>query len=218
MKFKSLISAVMLTAMPVCAAAQDDAYAWKPDRARKQMYLAKANLANIGLGIECEGLYNHAAGIRLEWRAGSERQLLNFISGWELLWHNPIDSGRPQVTLLQNSPYASLRLNCIRMSAGSIYAEGGASFNLNYGMTYRAGDRQTSDSLLVRNHFSTHLRMGFVTDNFDVSIFARYDLKPTFNQKHIYDTKAYDYYAMGPAINERWSIGLCMVWYIRFNL
>lgn len=212
---KIIISAIISALMPVCAFAQGEIQEWQPDRGKKMMLFTKANLVNIGLGAECEGFYNYGAGARLEWRAGSERQLINAIAGWEIIWHNHIHKEKPNIIYVQNSPYFAFRINYARMAPGSLYLEGGMSYNINAGEKYRIADRETSDKLLARNHFSTSMRMGYVTDRYDISVFARYDLKPTFNQKYIYETGSFDYYAMKKALNERWSIGLCMLWYFR---
>lgn len=227
MKLKAVISAILLTLASVCAYAQTDAVIWNPDPAKKKAAFTKANLCNFGFGLEVEGFYGYAPGLTITWRGGSERQMFNITAGMELLYQNPFRSNRKHHTLSfgQFVPYAGARFNLYRSIKGSMYAQGDLSYILNFEPVYHTRDTKSSeliskdtprDSILVRHHPAATFRMGFNNDIIDVGAYARYDMKPSVNQKLIYENPLYDYYAFGPAINERWSVGLYLIIYLRF--
>ena len=202
--------------LPVSATAQAEVDAWQPDKTKKLINYTTANLMNFGLGVQLEGIRDYGTGLALMWRGGSERQLLNITAGFEFIWHNPVDitPRHHDIRYAQISPNAAVRLNFVRWTKGSIYADGGISYNWNVESKYRSFDKEISDTL-TRHHFSINPRIGFQTYNFDIGLYARYDLKPTFLQQKIYEDSSYDYYALGPVINERWSLGISLILYLR---
>lgn len=224
MKLKAVISAILLTLASVCVWAQTDALVWNPNPAKKKAAFTKANLLNFGFGFEAEGFHGYAPGLTAIWRAGSERQLFNFIAGMEVLYQNPLRSNKKFHTLSygQFVPYGGARFNVYRHTKGSLYAQGDLSYILNFEAIYHTENAKktelisndtTRDSTLVRNHPAATFKIGFCNDLIDFGAYTRYDMKPSINQKFIYENPIYDYYAMGPAINERWSIGLYLIVY-----
>lgn len=207
-----------MTTITVSAAAQAEVEEWQPDRIKKLKNYTTANLKNFGIGVQFEGMRDYGAGFTFLWRGGSEKQLINLTAGSELVWHNPIDLTPKyhDIKYWRFSPYAALRINVIRLQNSSIYVDGGMSYDLNAESKYRGFDKEISDTL-VRHHFSVISRIGFHTYNYDIGIYARYDLKPTFLQQEIYENRNYDYYALGPVINERWSLGLSLILYLRLD-
>lgn len=226
MSWKSIIFAILLFLATICAHAQTDDLLWNPNPIKKKLQFTLDNSYNFGFGIEAEGFYNYSPGLLLMWRGGSHRQLLNLTAGAELLYQNPVRTNRRYHTISfgQFAPYAGLRINFFRHPSGSLYAEGDVSYNLNFEAKYHTHfstqsqiiKKDTSrDSVLVRNHWGSTFKVGFIAESVDFGLYAKYDFKPSLNQKFIYEEPVYDYYSMGPAINERWCLGLYCIIYFR---
>ena len=215
MNFKRLTLSIALLLLSVCSYAQTDLESYSQKRLMRQLKYTAANLMNIGMGVTAEGMWNYGAGIKVGWKGGNERQLLNITAGMEYLWHNPVHISKKHHSIAyeQFAPYIGVRVNYTGLKIPVLYAEADISYCLNHSSKYRSG-QHTITSPLTRNHHAPVFRIGYEMEDIEFCCYARYDMKPSIRQEYIYDNEPFDYFKLGPAINERWTIGISLFYYI----
>ena len=173
------------------------------------------NFFNLGLGLEYEMWHNLGYGPRLECRFGTDWQLINGAIGIKVLSYNNIGKDlykRDMVSYTAIPFFADARVNLYSSDHIGVHADAELAFTLVTNEIYHNGiDIYDTNKELGNHHFTTSIRIGTRIDNIDMGIYVKYDTKPVLNQKYIYETIGYDYYAFGKAINERVRIGASII-------
>ncbi len=219
MKKLIFISLLLAFCLNVPSYSQSGGYRDVPS-GQKRAILNKTDFHKIGLSLQYEQMRNNSIGWRFLYKAGSDRQLFNFGGAVGFMFYNsltPKTAGRDFVTCLEFPFSAFARLNFCRKGEGNMYFELEPAVSVTDRSTskYRSNLEEISDSLIVRKAYCNFsARIGYVWRYMDVGLYCRYDIAPALNQKHIYEDRRYDYYAFGPAINERFRIGLSVIFFI----
>lgn len=82
---------------------------------------------------------------------------------------------------------------------------------------HRLPDGQSVPDLQIgKNHFTPAAKLGVRIQQCDVSLYYEYDMKPSFNQKYVFETADYDYDLLRPALFERMRFGIRFLYHFDF--
>ena len=162
--------------------------------------------------------HNFCVGPQLSAGIGSFRNLLNGDFGvrYQFLGVFP-RKGVESVSLQQLPVFLSLNLNVFRWKTGSLYLGGEMAFVPTVVAHHRLpAGQMVSDRQIGKNHFTPAAKLGVRVQQYDVSLFYEYDLKPSFNQKYIFETAGFDYDLLHAAIFERMRFGIRFLYHFDF--
>lgn len=177
--------------------------------------LNKTSLHHLGIGMGMEMNRNNLINTELIYRYGNKRQTINSFCFIEFSRTFPKNLD-PCVSFWQYSMGCGISENIIKSYVGTLYLAESVSIDIPFSARYHDMEYVYADKGLVKFHLSGKIRLGFALNNFDVSLFSEFDMMPTFNQKYIFETIGYDYYAIRSLINERFRLGVSIVYFINF--
>ncbi|MBO4906585.1 MAG: hypothetical protein J5486_06070 [Bacteroidaceae bacterium] len=170
---------------------------------------SKIDYYHYGFGLEAASSHNFTAGPKVFVGLGSYRNLITADAGLKLLFTNPFGSSTEERVSQVHLPiFATASLNFLRWQKGSAYIGAEADYHLSLGATHHTASTSTSDNDLSCAHASASLRLGVRLSNWDIGLYYEYDLAPAFDQKHVYETAAYDYEALHDNIFDRTRFGI----------
>ena len=179
--------------------------------ALRQKRFKMIEFSHIGTGIETGFNQNFVVGVKGFAGIGSYRNFFSADVGLKLLWTNPISSSyKERITMWQMPVFIAVSTNLLRWQQYSIYLGGEIDYHLKVGAKHKlsANDALVNDRELGCSHTSASLRLGLRLNKLDIGLFYEYDLSPSFNQKHVYESPTYDYDALHDAIFERIRFGM----------
>lgn len=212
---KTRLILYLLLLMPLSVIAQTDREA----QTMRQKRYSMIHMHHVGVGIEAEAFENFRVSPRVFYGIGSFRNVLNAEIGLKYVYNHPLlHAGEERVAAHYISPFVAGIVNFYRWSAGSLYAGGEVAYNFAI-----AGDHylpsaavQERDSQIGNHHCSLRPKIGVRLENWDVSLHFEYDLAPSLNQKHLFESAAYDYYALKPSLFERYRLGIHVAYIFPF--
>lgn len=184
---------------------------------RKHMWEGRIQM---GFGGGYEMWNNTAAGIRTEIRLGRLDDLVSLSAGlgvkfWNMVWTR--SSRYSYIRYTQFPFHAGVSVNTFWLAGARIYAGGEMAYNLhgNNASCVHPEERSTDfDSSHLGRYFTLSGRIGLRSGTMDISIYYIYDLEPPLDQKYIYESSGLDYKAFGPTVNDRFRIGITLMFYI----
>lgn len=212
--FLSILVAILIA--PYCLAYGAD----KDTKSIKSQRFQSVGLYNIKISGEGGGFReSHLASLRVDFCLGSRFTLWGAGVGVGYRVANPFTLGSKESVSARHIPFfLSAELHPLRFKTGYLYLGTEAIFNLSIGGRHflPAEKHRQRDSNLSSNCITGRANLGVKFHNFAVYTFFEYDMQPSFNQKYIYETLAYDYRALKNTIFERYRLGIGLSYY--FNL
>ena len=166
----------------------------------------KYDVFRLGIGLEYEQMQNSVIGARLVGIIGSWNSWLNGIVsiGWD--GNNFLRYTSAPRYKFSSFPFeAGLRFNIANFTSGQIYL--GASGGVNVML-------EGKDPYIKPFSILSTASVGYRFRWMDVALMARFDNTPKYNQKAIYESTDMDYYACRKSINERFRIGISIIFTI----
>lgn len=171
---------------------------------------------HIGLNMDLSAGINNTVDPGFFIGIGSFRNLFNADIGVSYSMKNiiPLDS-EESVSVHQLKISLSAKVNCIRWRFGSVYLSPGIDWSMPLIAFHRtvASSYGYMDNSIGRCCFSSCLNLGIIWNRLDFSIFCRYDMSPSFNQKYIYESVDYNYHVLYDSIFDRDCFGIGIGYY-----
>lgn len=167
----------------------------------------------IGAGFEVSPHMSTSAGVTF--RYGATRQLMNYFSGINF-GRRILSESSPQIVFSQFSMEGGVIENLFRTPMLSVYLSESILFNAPFSSKYIMNDIIISDKRTLKCNFTSKLGAGLAFNNLNFSIYVKYDMNPTYNQKYIYENPEFDYYGLRNQIDNRLSYGISILYYINF--
>lgn len=177
--------------------------------------LNKAAIHHLGIGVGAEMNSSFGVNSDIIYRYGNRRQFLNY-SGSIMFGKSFRTEVLPDITTWQFSMDGGVLENILSTSVVSIYLSETVGFNIPFATNYYKYSETVRDNSITKNYISGRLSLGFTFNNWDISFYCKYDLAPIYNQRYIYETINYDYFALRQRINERFKLGLMFRYFINF--
>lgn len=171
--------------------------------AQNRREVNKYDMFRLGIGLEYEQMQNSVIGARLVGIIGSWNYWLNGVIsiGWD--GNNYLRYTAAPRNKFSSFPFeVGLRFNIANFISGQVYLGAGGGINLI---------ADENDAYLNPFALITNARIGYRFRWMDISLLARFDNTPAYNQKAIYESVDMDYYAYGKSINERFRIGISIL-------
>lgn len=187
-------------------------------QAAKKQRISHIDFYHVSVGAGVAFNRNICVGPQISAGMGSFRNLLNGDVGirYQFLGVFP-RKGVESVSLQQLPVFVSLNLNVFRWKSGCLYLGGEMAFVSAVAARHRLPDGQiVSDSQIGKNHFTPAAKLGVRIRQCDVSLYYEYDMKPSFNQKYVFETTGYDYELLQPALFERMRFGVRFLYHFDF--
>lgn len=173
---------------------------------------------HVSVGASVAMNRNYSFGPQLSFGVGSYRNILNADVGIRYLFEGAfLQRGAERVSLQQLPLFVSLNVNAFRWRTGSFYLGAEMAYTPTVFAQHRLPDGQlVSDIHIGKNHFTPVAKLGFRQGDFDLCLFYEYDMKPSFDQKYIFETVGYNYDALKFSVFERMRMGLRFLYH--FNI
>lgn len=173
----------------------------------------------IGFGAEYGMWRSSVVGGKMEARIGRIDDLLNVAAGTGVLfWNADWSRGRryAYMRFCQYPFYVSAKLNTFRFKSSRLYFGVEAAYNLpdsfyEYVRTDRYHKLILSD--ITVNYFTLTGKIGLYLPSVDINLFVAYDTKSPFDRQLLLESSPEEYYAMGPAVDDKFRIGLNIMIY-----
>ena len=172
-----------------------------------------------GGGLHVEAGRNYFVGPRLSVGTGSFRNLFAWQASASYLFANPVDGGT-YVSQQQVMLEAAGRVNLLRWSAGSFFAEASAAWHLPTTASYHSASHSAMliDREIAQSHASLTAILGTqIGSHWQLSAGYVYDLKPAYNQKYLFEHAPFEYEKLHTQIFERGRIVLRLSYHIPFG-
>lgn len=184
------------------------------DELRQQRF-SQIDYYHTGIGVDAAFNHNVIVGPKVYVGIGSFRNLINADLGIKLLWTNPfISSSKENITQRQLPIFLSVSCNVLRWKSGSAYFGAEMDYHLslyaNHQLPKKSGT--ISDNNLMHSHASASIRLGVYLGQWNIGAFYDYYLAPSYNQKYVYESPAYDYDALHDALFERTHLGISVAY------
>jgi len=186
--------------------------------ALKRERLSRIDFWHVSVGASFAANRNFSVGPQLSIGVGSYRNLLNGDFGIRYLFDGPfLKRGEERVSVQQLPVFLSLNLNFARWRGGCVYLGGEMAFTAAVAAHHRFPDGQVeSDIYIGKSHFTPAAKLGCRIQDCDISFFYEYDMKPSFNQKYIFETEGFDYDQLKYSIFERMRLGIRFLYHFNF--
>jgi hypothetical protein len=184
----------------------------------RRQRISRIDFYHVSVGASVAMNRNYSLGPQLSFGVGSFRNILNADVGIRYLFEGALlQRGAERVSLQQLPLFVSLHVNAIRWRTGSFYLGAEMAYVPTVVAQHRLPDGQlVSDIHIGKNHFTPAAKLGFRQGDCDFSLFYEYDMKPSFDQKYIFETVGYDYDALKYSIFERMRLGIRFLYHFNF--
>lgn len=184
----------------------------------RRQRISRIDFYHVSVGASVAMNRNYSVGPQLSFGVGSFRNILNADVGIRYLFEGAfLQRGAERVSLQQMPIFVSLNVNAFRWRTGSFYLGAEMAYTPTVVAQHRLPDGQlVSDIQIGKNHFTPAAKLGFRQGDCDLSLFYEYDMKPSFNQKYIFETVGYDYDVLKYSIFERMRLGIRFLYHFNF--
>lgn len=184
----------------------------------RRQRISRIDFYHVSVGASVAMNRNYSVGPQISFGVGSFRNILNADVGIRYLFEGAFLQREAERVSLQQLPlFVSLNVNAIRWRTGCFYLGAEMAYIPTVVAQHRLPDGQLiSDIHIGKNHFTPAAKLGFRQGDCDFSLFYEYDMKPSFDQKYIFETVGYDYDALKYSIFERMRMGLRFLYHFNF--
>lgn len=174
----------------------------------------------IGAGIQYEMWRNTVFGPKAEFRIGRNDDLLNASIGCGVMFWNArwTKSGEYDYIRICRIPILmTIKVNVLHIKKANLFIVGETAywFNLSAPEYIKStGEIFDPDESCVNKFLSATGKIGIGLRSFEAALYFSYDLQPPINQKLIYESPYFDYAGFGASINDRFRIGISLMFYI----
>lgn len=212
-KFLPFLIMIALMA-PMLLAAQTG----KEEPSIRQERLSRIDFYHVSVGASFYMNRNVGIAPQLSAGIGSFRNILNGDVGIRYLFLGQFPrKGVERVSVQQLPVFVSLNVNPIKWASGCVYVGGGIAFTPTIAAFHCTADgNHISDLRIGKNHFTPFAKLGFRVNHIDGHFFYEYDLKPSFNQKYIYESEEFDYVSLKHQLFERMRFGFTLLYHFDF--
>lgn len=185
----------------------------------KRKRIGKIDFWHVSIGASAAMNRNLSAGLQLSAGLGSFRNVLNVDMGVRYLFYGSFPRKDVERVSSQQLPlFISLNLNFFRWKSGSMYfgAEMAYTITISAQHTVPADCYRGKDLKIGKDHFTPAAKIGCRAGDCDVSLFFEYDMKPSFDQKYIFETEQFDYDKLKPSLYERMRVGVRFLYHFNF--
>ena len=188
-------------------------------KAVKRRRINHIDFYHVSVGANFAMNRNYCVGLQLSAGVGSFRNVLNADIGLRYQFLGMFIRKREERVSLQQLPlFISLNVNVYRWHTGSLYIGGEMAYIFKVSGRHVLPDANgaTHDLKIGKNHFTPAAKIGCRVADCDVSVFYEYDMKPSFDQKYIYETEEFDYGVLRTSIFERMRMGVRFLYHFNF--
>ena len=174
---------------------------------------------HIGVAIETDLLENARISPRLFYSYGSFRNLFTIDAGLKYIYSHPMCHVTDEkVTGHYLAPFAAIDFHFLHWEEGCMFAGGEVAYNCRVtGEHYLpASDLIVGDKNICNHHCSLRAKVGVRLEKWVFNVHYEYDLAPSYNQKYIYESAAYDFATLRPSLYERHRVGVSIAYLFTF--
>lgn len=208
-----LLAGACTVPQPMAAQSADNPAAVRNKR------ISHIDFYHVSVGAGFAMYRNMAVGPQISFGVGSFRNILNADVGIRYIFMGPFPHKDAERVSVQQLPvFISLNVNAIRWRTGCIYIGGEMAYTPAVMATHYipSTGKTLPDLNAGKSHFTPAAKLGFRQGDIDLALFYEYDMKPSFDQKYIFETIGYDYDALKYSIFERMRFGIRFLYHFNF--